>query len=87
MKIKEGFVYREIMGQGMIVPTGSASIEFSGMVKLNETGALIWKSISNGEDKEEILAKILSEYSVSEDEAIRSIENFITKMQNLGFIE
>ena len=38
MRIKEGFVLREVAGQAMVIATGEASKEFHGMVKLNESG-------------------------------------------------
>lgn len=34
MKIKDGFVLRQVAGQGVVIATGEASKEFSGMVKL-----------------------------------------------------
>lgn len=43
MKIKEGFVLRNMGGQAVVVSIGSASKVFNGMVKLNETGEYLWK--------------------------------------------
>lgn len=87
MKIKEGFVYREIMGQGVVVPTGKASVEFSGMVKLNETGAYIWKKIEQEYSQAAIVEELLKEYDVSKEQATESVRKFVSDMTDKGFLE
>ena len=42
MRIKKGFVVREIAGQSIVVALGGANKVFNGMIKLNETGRIIW---------------------------------------------
>ena len=44
MKIKNGFVVREIAGECVVVALGEASKVFNGIIKLNETGKIIWNS-------------------------------------------
>ena len=62
MKIKQGFVVREIAGQSIVVALGDASKSFNGMIKLNETGRIIWDMLSEGKDADRIVERILSEY-------------------------
>ena len=38
MKIKEGYVLREVAGQAVVIAVGEASKTFHGMINLNETG-------------------------------------------------
>ena len=38
MKIKKGFVLRDVAGRSVVVATGAAAKRFRGMVMLNETG-------------------------------------------------
>ena len=45
MRIKDGFVLREIAGQIMVIATGEASKNFHGMIKLNETGRDIFVAL------------------------------------------
>ena len=42
MKIKEGFVRRNVGGSDVVVAVGKASVEFNAMINLNSTGAFIW---------------------------------------------
>lgn len=45
MRIKQGFVMRDVAGQAVAIATGEASKSFHGMVKLNGTGADIWRCV------------------------------------------
>ena len=64
MKIKEGFVAREIAGQSVVIAVGAASKIFNGIIKLNETGKIIWTKLSEGVGKEETVDAILAEYEI-----------------------
>ena len=86
MKIKDGFVVRDIMGQCVVVATGEASESFSGMIKLNDTGKDIWEGVAAGKSEEEIVDFIVSEYDVEEDRAKTSVKKFIDEMKDKGFI-
>ena len=86
MKIKDGFVVRDIMGQCVVVATGEASESFSGMIKLNDTGKVIWEGVASGKSEDEIVDFIVNEYDVEEDHAKTSIKKFIDEMKDKGFI-
>lgn len=88
MKIKEGFVLREVMGQSVAVPVGENSKQFHGMIKLNATGAEIWKDLEKGLTKEQIAQRIADEYeSVELEEALLKVEQFLKKLQDAGITE
>lgn len=86
MKIKDGFVVRDIMGQCVVVATGEASENFSGMIKLNDTGKDIWEGVAAGKTEEEIVDDIVSEYDVDREYAEVSVKKFIADMKDKGFI-
>ena len=54
MKIKEGFVLRTIAGSNIVVPVGAASIDFNGMITLNDSGAFLWKELEQGGDADSL---------------------------------
>ncbi len=56
MKIKNGFVLREIAGQAIVIAAGEASRDFHGMIKLNATGKLVWQGAAEGLTAEGIKA-------------------------------
>lgn len=86
MKIKEGFVVREVAGEYVVMNLGGEA-SFDGMITLNETGALIWKAIENGKNADEIAGKIVSEYEIDKETALNDIKKFIEKMNGAGVIE
>lgn len=85
MRVKEGFVIREIMGQTVAIPTGKVSEEFTGMVKLNDTGRDIWEAVSDGMPEEEIVDMISEKYEVSKENAKSDVKKFISNMEAKGF--
>lgn len=87
MKIKEGFMIKEIAGVWVVVPVGAKTIEFVSISSLTETGALIWNMLEKGATKEQIIQTILSEYNVDEETARRDFDTFIAKAADKGFID
>lgn len=87
MKIKKGYVIRQVMGNYVIIATGEESRNFHGMVKLNETAANIWKYIAEGKDRDEIAAAMLAEYEVEEQKLRQDIDKTIEILVSQGLVE
>lgn len=85
MKIKEGYLLKEVAGSHLIVPVGNVS--FNSMITLNETGLLICKKLMEGTTKEEILSAFLSEYEVSEEKAKADIDAFLNTLLKAGLLD
>ena len=45
MRIKKGYVLRDISGDKVIVGEGLEAVDFSSLLSLNETAAWLWKEI------------------------------------------
>ena len=86
MKIKEGFVLRDIGNQTVVVATGEASQDFYGMIKLNQSGKIIWEGISDGLSEELIISKLLDKYDVDKNKAEFDVRQMIDKMDKAGFL-
>ncbi|MBO4562849.1 MAG: PqqD family protein [Clostridia bacterium] len=86
MKIREGFVLRKVADATIVVPAGEASVDFNGMITLNETAAFLWKLLEKETDKEELLSAMLSEYDVDEERAKAGIERFLAKLEKEGLL-
>lgn len=87
MKIKDGFVVREIAGQTIVVALGAATRDFNGMIKLNETGRTIWELISQGKEREEIIEYFLSEYDIDRASVEKDVDTFINTLQGANILE
>ena len=87
MKIKEGFVVREIAGQSFIVALGNASKTLNGMIKLNETARFIWDMLASGAEKDTIIPKMMDEYDVERDQLEADYDRLIATLQEAGIFE
>ena len=87
MKIKAGFVVREIAGECVVVALGDASKIFNGIIKLNETGKLIWEMLAQGREKDEIVAQILNEYEVDKAVVEADFDRFVDTLKGANILE
>lgn len=87
MKIKNGFVMREVGGANVVVPVGEMSKAFHGMINLNETGAFLWKVFSQEHTLEEGVTALRGEYDVDEATAREEVEKFLETIKRHGFAE
>ena len=87
MKIKEGFMLRQVAGSYVVVAYGQRAVDFNGMITLNETGAFLWEQLSKGADKEGLLASMLEAYEIDSETASRDIDSFLKKLEDAGIAE
>lgn len=87
MKIKDGFVLREVAGEYMVIAAGDASREFYGYIRLNGTGRDIWEGIEKGLTAEEIAAGLAEKYKVDIEKAAADTEKMIASMEQEGILE
>ena len=79
MRIKEGYIIRKL-GIGYIVVTvGDASDDFNGLIRLNEPGAFLWKSIMDGMDtKQKLVDAMVRRYDgLDEKTAEKDLDEFL----------
>lgn len=87
MKIRDGYLLREIVDSWVVVPIGERVVQFNGIISLSETGAFIWKSIEDGKDVEAIVDLMTNSYDVDKLTAKSDILGFISLMKESGLIE
>ncbi len=87
MKIKEGYMLREVAGSFVVIPLGETAIDFNGMITLNEVGAFLWKKLEIGCTKEDLLEAVLEEYEVAREKALEGVEDFLEKVREGRFVE
>ena len=87
MKIKENFILRKVADTYVVVPVSSMTLDFNGIINLNETGAFLFGLLQKGATKEELLEKLLEEYDVTEEKASADIEVFIGNVKDADILE
>ncbi len=85
MKMKEGWMLREVAGEFVAIPVG-ARIDFDGMITLNETGKTIWECLEKGADQEELVQALLNEFDVDEETAKSHVAAFTEKLKELDLL-
>lgn len=86
MKIKDGFIVRSVAGSNIVVPTGSARVDFNGIMTLNESGMFLWSILEKGAEKNDLLKAMLSEYDIDEATASADIDRFLSKLEEAGIV-
>ncbi len=86
MKIKEGFILKNIADSYIVVAVGAAAKSFNGIINLNETGAFLWKKISECKDENELASALTAEYDVDDQTALKDASEFIARLKEAGVL-
>lgn len=87
MKIKDGYLLREVAGNHVAAPTGKAALDFSGMITLNDAGTFLWKLMNTEKTEQELLASLLEEYEIDEVAAKADLAEFLAKLKEADLLE
>ena len=87
MKIKEGFILRNVAGSNVVVPVGQATVDFNGMMSLNDTGAFLFDKLTKGTTEEQLIRDLMAEYPIDKELATKDVKDFIEKVESEGLFE
>lgn len=89
MKIKSGFVLERVGVEYLAVAVGDRAKEFSGLVRLNSTGAYFWKLMADKDiSKEELVNAVMKDFSgVSLAQVSADVDNFVKNLSEGGIME
>lgn len=89
MKIKSGFVLEEVGGEYLAVAVGKRAKDFSGLVRMNGTGAYFWRLLAERDmTQDELLESVMSEFEgVEREQALSDILSFEKKLRDNGILE
>ena len=85
MKLKDGFLLREVAGQVVVLPVGE-DLDLNMMITLNETGRFLWECLQEETDEAGMVSALLKEYDVDEATAISAVQNFVKKLNDNDFL-
>ena len=86
MKLKEGFILRQVAGKTVVLPCDDA-LDLNMMITLNGTGAFLWEKLQEETTQEALVAALLAEYDVDEETASRSVAAFVEKLKSHDFLD
>ena len=88
MKIKKGFVLREMCGENIVTAEGLEHINFNKLISLNSTAAFLWNKVADKEFTAEDMAQYLvEEYQIEMELALKDSEALCQAWINAGVAE
>ena len=87
MKLKQEYMLAEIAGEYVAVATNSNLDSERKIIRMNDTGKLIWDGIANGKDERAIVSDLMDQYEVDEQTAAKSVASILQQMIDTGIVE
>lgn len=88
MKLDGSFELKTLAGQSIVVPGKLKNVDFTNLLTLNETAAVVWERMTQGEFEVGDLVKALTDaYEVGEAQAREDVVALLAKIRELGMIE
>lgn len=86
MKLKDGFILRDVAGSYIVVPVGSQTLDFRCMITLNETGAFLWQQLQQEQEASALVEAVLAEYEVEPDVAKADVDRFVESLKEADLL-
>ena len=87
MKIKDGFILKDVAGSKIVIATGEARLSLNGVITFNSVGAEIFNLLDGTNSSEEIVAKIASDYNVNAEIVKRDFEALVEKLRKHNLLD
>ena len=87
MKIKDGFVLHSVGDENVVVAIGKMTKKFRGMIRLNSTGAFIFRQLEKETDEKKIVDALISEYGIDEQTAVTAATTFVSQLKDAGVLD
>lgn len=88
MKIKEGFILREMCGENIVTAEGIENINFNKLISLNSSAAYLWENLI-GKDfcVEDMAALLVEQYDIDMELALKDSESLSKAWMEAGVTE
>ena len=87
MKIKDGFLLKNIAGEWVVVPTGDRALRMQGAMILNDVASFIWKKLQSSVLYEAVLDAITNDYDIKRSEAKQDLDIFLSRLQEIDALD
>ncbi len=85
MKLKDGFLLREVAGKTVVLPMGG-DLDLDMMITLNETGKFLWEHLQEETNTTVLTDALLEAYEVTRERAQASVEAFVSELKAHDFL-
>ncbi len=75
--VNSDFIFREIAGENILVPTGKAAEELYGIVSINNTGKFLLDALKEERTLEELKDLLKNEYQLEDQQSLQDVKDFL----------
>lgn len=87
MKVKKGFILKQISNQHVVFPVGEATIQFNGMITLNNTAKILFEALQTDQSVESLVKLLTEKFDVDNETATKDVEDFIKLLESNNILE
>ena len=81
LKISEDFILKTIGNETVVVISGATSLTMDAMLRLNDSGTLLFKALKKGTTEDALVASLMTQYDVSIEQATQDVMTFINTLK------
>lgn len=87
MKIKDGFILKDVAGSKIVIAIGEQRFNFNGVITFNEVGAVVFNMLDGNNSVDDIVKKISEDYNAPYEVVKTDVEKLIEKMRKHNLID
>lgn len=87
MKIKAGYMLRQVMDVYLVMGVGSEAYVPNQIMSTNETGAFLWEILEKGAEHQDLVDALLREYDTDAETAGKDVDTFLNQLREKALIE
>ncbi len=88
MRIVDGFILRDIMGQAAVIGEGAEQVDFNKLITLNQSAAYLWRSVKGKEfDLQELAGLLVAEYGIDQERAEADAKAIANQWIEVGIVK
>lgn len=87
MRIKPGFILHTMGKENVVVAVEERTRDFRGMIRLNSTGAFLWRLMEQECTEASLAAALVEEYGITNETAAEAVRSFIAQFAGMDVID
>lgn len=86
MHVYPGFLIREIAGECIVIPSGAAAQQISGLLSLNGSGKLLFELLQTDQSEQALAQALVDSYEVDIPTAQKDVAEFLAILEENGVL-
>ena len=86
MKLKEGFVIKNICSDTVAIYAGGDTVDLSSTVVLNPSAEFLFSALVRDCTEDDLTELLVSHYDISKEKAKEDVRAFLAELEDKGFL-